>query len=133
MRKDLVKENIKNGQVLKSELQDDQYELFVKLFIKCLETNIALKTLNMDFATNIKNPLFVKMCKESIENSKSGLQRIVDVENVESFNSIIHIVGENNWKIFTSVLSAISGTFNDDNFYEFDKKLGNLKDTKGEA
>ena len=133
MRKDLVKENIKNGQVLKSELQDDQYELFVKLFIKCLETNIALKTLNMDFAANIKNPLFVKMCKESIENSKSGLQRIVDVENVESFNSIIHIVGENNWKIFTSVLSAISGTFNDDNFYEFDKKLGNLKDTKGEA
>lgn len=91
-----------------------------EIFEKMLELNIAIKSFQ---SSKSNDDLYVEMMQTSIYNSKQGLKRIKEVENVESLNSLQWNMGIENWSIMVGILSMVSGSLNDDNFYEMDKKF----------
>lgn len=124
---------INKGKTYKANGQFSDRDLFaMKEFCKhILKANIALKTLNYQFAPNKEAE---EMCKSSIENSKKGLEKLASVENAESINNIILNIGNKDWATFTLVLGVFSGSLNDKNFYTFDKMISDTKrEKKGEA
>ena len=116
MNKASIKSNFK--------LDEKHLPLMKEVCKKILELNIALKEFNYE---NAPNTAARNMCLSSIENSKSGLEKIKNIENCESINDIFMRLGERELHLFFNILGVFSGTLNDDNFYDFDKEVSRWK------
>ena len=90
-----------------------------------LETNIAIKTFQARHVDKVEHK---KNQKESIRNSKRGLEMLSNIENAESINCLIREgVGDNAWDFFITVLGVFSGSLSDPAFYEYDKDITSKK------
>lgn len=116
----IYKEMRKGSQQVKGDITWLDLDYLKEVFRKALELNIALKSFN---STHAQNETQRNMCQSSILNSKQALEKLDRVENAESFNSLIWNIGMKEWQLFTQILGIISGSLNDEHFYQFDKEI----------
>lgn len=119
-----VKKMAKKTKPLLKELSWVHLEPMKEIFVKALELNIALQSFNANVVNDTNQE---EMMQRSIYNSQKGLKKINDIENIESLNSIILNIGQENWGVITIALHCISGTLGEDRFYEYDKEISAQK------
>ena len=102
----------------------------MKEICKCiLKTNIAVKTFQKRFIQNIE---LENIEQKNIFDAKQGINRIDEIENVNSINMIImKVCGQKDWFSFVKVITCFSTILNDDDFYKADKRV--TEDRKGDA
>ena len=119
------KAEMASGTIEKDDLQEI-YNFEKVILKKILELNVDVKNLMKYFAQTHKQ---MNMCDSSITNSEYALKRLDSIQNMELFHIIYQELQHNFGQYFSAILGYVSGSMADNEFYESDTKITQMKES----